>query len=291
MDEEFCIDKEFIIPANRNVRAEGCAYDEYYPDTFITRSNGKYGTVDINGKEILPIIYNSINPIQPNYFIDIYTHLPVYATIQLGKYYSLANLSIGRILLPFEYDEATLYRNKRWKNETIFRLRKGRKHQLFCIEKEILTEGYEDIMYCNTNNIVKKDDKYGIINDLGEVICPIENILISPIGKDCIGETGKINYIISKDGISYALGNIKKNEVYIDYICDEITVLCSGLRDVFLLKKEGKYGCLNSEGKLLIAIDYDKIVVESHDTSSFPCDRFKLKLYKAGNWSSYIIEI
>ena len=39
------------------------------------------------------------------------------------------------------------------------------------------------------------------------------------------------------------------------------------------------------------AIDYDKIEVESHDTSSFPCDRFKLKLYKEGNLSSCIIEV
>lgn len=34
-----------------------------------------------------------------------------------------------------------------------------------------------------------------------------------------------------------------------------------------------------------------KIEVESHDTSSFPCDSFKMRLYKEGNWSSCIIEV
>lgn len=289
--DELIIDAEFFIPANRCVIASGSAHDEYYPDTFIIRKDGKYGSIGTNGKEILPTIYNSIIPIQPNYFIDIYTNLPVYAIIQLGARYSLANLSEGHVLLPFEYDEASLFRSIRWEKKTIFKLRKGTKYQLFFIEEGLLTDEYDDIIFCNKNNIVKKDNKYGIINDLGEVICPIENVLISAIGKDCIGETGKINFIISKDGISYALGNIKKNEIYLDYICDEITVLCSGLSDIFLLKKEGKFGCLNFEGKLLIAIDYDKIEVESHDTSSFLCDSFKMRLYKEGNWSNCIIEV
>lgn len=289
--DELIIDAEFVIPANRCVIASGSAHDEYYPDTFIIRKDGKYGSIGTNGKEILPTIYNSIIPIQPNYFIDIYTNLPVYAIIQLGARYSLANLSEGHVLLPFEYDEASLFRSIRWEKKTIFKLRKGTKYQLFFIEEGLLTDEYDDIIFCNKNNIVKKDNKYGIINDLGKVICPIENVLISAIGKDCIGETGKINFIISKDGISYALGNIKKNEIYLDYICDEITVLCSGLSDIFLLKKRGKYGCLNFEGKLLIAIDYDKIEVESHDSSSFPCDSFKMRLYKEGNWSSCIIEV
>ena len=236
--DELIIDAEFFIPANRCVIASGSAHDEYYPDTFIIRKDGKYGSIGTNGKEILPTIYNSIIPIQPNYFIDIYTNLPVYAIIQLGARYSLANLSEGHVLLPFEYDEASLFRSIRWEKKTIFKLRKGTKYQLFFIEEGLLTDEYDDIIFCNKNNIVKKDNKYGIINDLGEVICPIENVLISAIGKDCIGETGKNNFIISKDGISYALGNIKKNEIYLDYICDEITVLCSGLRDIFLLKKE-----------------------------------------------------
>ncbi len=187
--DELIINAEFVIPANRCVIASGCASDEYYPDTFIIRKDGKYGSISINGKELLPTIYNSIIPIQPNYFINIYTNLPVYAIIQLGVYFSLANLSEGRVLLPFEYDEVSLFRSKRWEEKTIFRLRKGTKYQLFCIEEELLTDEYDDIIFCNKNNIVKKDNKYGIINDLGEVICPVENVLISTIGKDCIGET------------------------------------------------------------------------------------------------------
>lgn len=109
-EEEIVIDAEFIIPANRIVRGENPGYDVYYPDTFITRSYGKYGTIDKNGKEIFPLVYNSIIPIQPNYFIDIYTNLPVYAILQRGCQYSLANLSVGKIYLPFEYDKVTLYR-------------------------------------------------------------------------------------------------------------------------------------------------------------------------------------
>ncbi len=172
--EDIVIDAEYIIPANRCVRGSGCAYDEYYPDTFITRKYGKYGTIDKNGKEILSQIYNSIIPIQPNYFIDIYTNLPVYAILQRGCHYSLANLSVGKIILPFEYDEILLFRNKWDSRKTIFKLHQGNKYMLFCIENELLTIKFDDITICDENSIVRIGNNYGVVDDYGKEIIPIK---------------------------------------------------------------------------------------------------------------------
>ena len=284
-EEEIAVDADFIIPANRCVRACGCAYDEYYPDTFITRKNGKYGTVDMNGNEVFPITYSSIVPVQPNYFIDIYTQLPVYAILRKDNKYSLANLSIGEIYLPFEYDNIVVYRSSGDCKETIFKLHQGEQFKLFCIEKGLFTDNYDSITILNKYDIVQKDNKYGIISDLEDSIIPIEYALLYPIG---IGHT---NYIISIDGSTFALGNIKKKEIYFEYMCDEISVLCEGLEDVFLIRKDDKYGCLSCNGILLVSFEYDKIEVESHDSSSFPLEKFKLKLYKEENFSYHFIEV
>ena len=127
--ENFVFQVNYLLPANGCIRGSG--YDEYYPDTFITRKNGKYGLINKNGNVIFPNVYDYITPIQPNYFVDIYTKLPVFAIMQSGNYFSIANLSDGKIYLPFDFDKIEHINRGLFFRNTLFVLRKSNCYQLF----------------------------------------------------------------------------------------------------------------------------------------------------------------
>lgn len=271
LEEDVIVDAKFVIPANGCVRATGCAYDEYYPDTFITRINGKYGSIDKNGKEIFPNIYNFIIPIQPDYFIDMYTKLSVLAVMQLKDRFSIANLSEGKIYLPFVFDEITKINRGENLKDTIFLLSKTNRHQLFSVNKEKLTEEYDNLIICKKNNIVFKGKSCGIIDDYGMEIIPIKSHIVK-----IVDEKDKSYFKIKKDGL-YALGKIETGEFFTDHIYDDISLLCGG-KHMFLVRIGSKYGSIDYKGRMVLPIRYDKI--EADSDFWFPGDDYFVTLYE-----------
>jgi len=271
LEEDVIVDAKFVIPANGCVRATGCAYDEYYPDTFITRINGKYGSIDKNGKEIFPNIYNFIIPIQPDYFIDIYTKLSVLAVMQLKDRFSIANLSEGKIYLPFVFDEITKINRGVNLKDTIFLLSKTNRHQLFSVNKEKFTEEYDNLIICKKNNIVFKGECCGIIDDYGMEIIPIKSHIVK-----IVDEKDKSYFKIKNDGL-YALGKIETGEFLTEHIYDDISLLCGG-KHMFLVRIGSKYGSIDYKGRMVLPIRYDKI--EADSDFWFPGDDYFVTLYE-----------
>lgn len=281
-DEQYSFQVNYLIPANGCMRSQNCDYDSYYPDTFVTRKNGKYGLIDINGIEIFPNIYDCITPVQPKYFVDIDTKLPVLGIMQYEGKYSVANLSEGITYLPFEYDEIEVINRGIDFKDTIFLLTQKNRHQLFSVNKTHLSEKYDDITVCDKSFIIEKEGCYGIIDDYGKEIVPFDNLIIRKLGDNYLTE-GNNYFIIGKD--AYALGDIRSGKKLTEQIYDEISILSNG-RYFFLVRIGNRYGCLNENGDIVVPAKYDRI--ESMYSYCFAWDNeFVVSLYDGDNIISF----
>ncbi len=116
--------------------------------------NTKYGLFDIKGNEIVPVEYDCIN-FQKNYFI-----------VENDYKYGLINI-LGKIIIPVKYDEVVV------ENNFIKALKKDKIH-LFDFtgnpNGDLKFDRIDD--FSNGFALVGIKDKYGFINDLGQLKIP-----------------------------------------------------------------------------------------------------------------------
>lgn len=277
--KKITFDFSYIIPAN--IVYNNGTFDKIYkPDTFIFRKDGRYGLIDLKGNIIFNPIYDNIEIIHPNCY-DSIEEAKVLATIKQGHYYSIANLSEGKIYLPFEYDEITYIEKSSKVNDCVFLLCKNNIYTLYSgIKCKIISDHFDEFILGPTN-IVRKANKYGIIDDMGNVLSPIEHDNIFRIGKE--------NYIIDDEDL-YAFGNLGTEDLAFFEKGTIISILYSDEDDeIFLVGKDGKYGCIDRYGEILEYIIYDKIEVESKVSCSPAI--FALNLYKNGEVTSHKLRL
>lgn len=131
---------------------------------------------------------------------------------------------------------------------------------------------YDEIVYSDSRNIVKRDGKYGIVDVENKVILPIEFEEIAMLGDE---------YFKLKVNNGWALGFLYHGTIY-PGTYDQISLFSENGQpntfiDVFSVKVKNKYGCINSEGKILIPIEFDKIELNS---SFYNPRNFSFLLYK-----------
>ena len=277
--KKITFDFSYIIPAN--IVYNNGTFDKIYkPDTFIFRKDGRYGLIDLKGNIIFNPIYDNIEIIHPNCY-DSIEEAKVLATIKQGHYYSIANLSEGKIYLPFEYDEITYIEKSSKVNDCVFLLCKNNIYTLYSgIKCKIISDHFDEFILGPTN-IVRKANKYGIIDDMGNVLSPIEHDNIFRIGKE--------NYIIDDEDL-YAFGNLGTEHLAFFEKGTIISILYSDEDDeIFLVGKDGKYGCIDRYGEIREYIIYDKIEVESK--VSWSPAIFALNLYKNGEVTSHKLRL
>lgn len=148
-------------------------YDEIYTVSnrrnLIVKKSGKYGIIDDQENIILPIEYNSIK----SYPYNDGSYLAQNAE---GKFGCVA--IDGKITLPFEYDQlnessgqSILVSNKK-KRCGIVQVNQG-------LPTEILTCDYDDIQVNRQTFIISKAGKYGILDNFGKIITPLEYDMIT----------------------------------------------------------------------------------------------------------------
>ena len=255
--EKLIFNNCYIFPANGCVIGHG--FDDYFPDTFITRKNGKYGLISKNGEVIFPYIYDYIVPIQPEYFIDIYTKLPVLGIIQEQNKFSIANLSENKVLLPFTFDSIERIKRGMDFRDTIFVLRHANQYQLFSANNNRLSDEYDEIIVCDNNYIIRRESNYGIIDDYGIEIVPLDKHVITQLNNVTTLER---KFFKIGNGNTYALGEIKSGKIITEQIYNNIFVLCSGTW-VFVVEIDNKYGCINEKGEVLVPAIYSKIEADT----------------------------
>lgn len=131
---------------------------------------------------------------------------------------------------------------------------------------------YEEIVYRGAKNIVKKDGKYGIVDPDNKIILQIEYREIAMLGD---------RFFKVKIDNGWSLGFLYHGTIY-SGTYDNISLYSENGQfntfiDVFSVKVGNKYGCINSEGKILIPIEYDKIELNS---SFYNPRNFSFLLYR-----------
>lgn len=258
-NEEFSFSYNYILPVNK-VSGGYISSCYYAPDKFLIRKNGKYGLINTQGEEELPVIYDSFYVIYPEYNAN--TNPIVFAIIQQSNTYAIANISKGNILVPFEYESIICMPYKSYYSGKIFLLHKNGKYFLYSgSTEEVVSEAFDDFIIGDTH-IVRIGNKYGIVNSLGNYVLAVEN--------DYIHHVGSNSYLAeNKEQHKYAFGNFKSEEVRYFNLDSKISILYSDENDdIFLIELNGKYGCMNCYGELLEHIIYDNVEVVSKESIS-----------------------
>lgn len=192
---------EFIVPLGK--------YDEIYEfydnGLILVKKNDKYGYIDSNGNEVIPLIYDKAETFDGKYTV-----------VAQNNHHLVINTN-GQTVLNFDgYDYVSSL--KGLNDNQYFAVEKNQKFALFDENKKQLTDFRYDLIrpiYFSDLLIVDENNKVGVIDNTGKQIIPtkydyIENTLKSRDKNIIALKTG---YIEANDGEQSFLFDIKGNLV------------------------------------------------------------------------------
>jgi len=239
----FIYDREFIVIDGRQVHIPSSyvASNEKYREVKI---KDKSGVINKKGKTVIPCIYDDMSSSFNNVFI----------AKRDGKIGGVD--TNNQIVIPFEYYKYSIEMNKEYTKARLLVLEKnGKVHCLDSTLKKIPFSDYDDIEYLNDYQdyygkdafLVKKNEKFGIVDIKDSVIVPIEY-------EDIDGSYDEIcSYITKKNG-KYGLV-ILKNRRTIPPKYDNIKYFYKGLAEI---EFNGKFGFIDTLGKEVIPPIYQR---------------------------------
>ena len=138
------------------------------------------------------------------------------------------------------------------------------------------------------NVIIRKSKKYGIADLSGKILLPVEYDLIEPTDAVQGNVTGNIG-IVWKNGLCtfvwMATGEILEPFKYEDIIVNKTDCSTWLMYSTYLVKENGKYGCIDFERKLILPSVYDAIEFKLEiDSYGY---HYKMLLYKDGKVGTY----
>jgi len=225
-------------------------YDHIYggieEGLFEVKRNKKHGHIDINGKEIIPCMYDD-----GSYFSE-----GVAAECLNGKWGIIDYFN--NTVIPFDYEETFLCKNN------LINAKKNGKYGLINKNNEVVIDFiYDEISHVCTRECLsypaKKDDKWGVIDRYGNVIEDFiydEEEYLSD-HDDNIGEFIKL----TKDN-KCALYSTKEKAFLTDFIYENISFISE---NKFAVVKDGKTGFVDTIGELIIPTIYDKNTVDGFE--------------------------
>lgn len=213
---------------------------------------------------------------------DTYDFSEGFATVKRGGKWGLINKN-GELLIPFQYDYMLPFS----KGLSAVR-RAGKWGFIDAAGAERIAIQYDKVSkFSNGISVVVKSGQYGLIDTLGRVILPFEHDFISDFKEDvafvtkdnkkgCINQKGELIVPIELDykmieQFSEGLARVvqyrddkkqvgfinKQGALAIPFIdCDFMSNFSNGFAKV---QKDGKVGIINTKGKMIVPIAYDKI--------------------------------
>gem|GEM_PF-526337 len=239
-------------------------YSEYLA---LVCSNDKYGFIDVNGNEIVPLKFDEAHSFSEGL-----------AAVCINKKWGFINNS-GAICIPLKFDKANSFEN----GKSVVRI--GNYYGMISkIGEELIPVKY-DILNIHSDGFIasKLNGKWGVIN--------IGSREIHPHEYDKIDNYYFNKIIVRKNWKAGLMDKFSVSPAVMYY--DDIETYIKGLGRV---KKDGKYGLLNQLGEEITPIKYDEII--GSDMYDLICvkigDKFGL-MDKAGNeitdikyeWVSY----
>ena len=225
------------------------SYIDFYGQHF-----GKAGVIDTRGKFIIPMNYLSMSRTFTEKGEVIYC-----AQKRVGNEFftGLVNRN-GKVILPFQYSDIqgasdTRYLNGYSVNPVYGIAAQGliiaaRNGKYGCIDingKVKIPFMYDDIeAFQNGQAIVRKAGKYGVVDCTGKVVVPIRYEEVHPEGKSIY------EVVLShKMGLADSQGKVIAKPEWDSIHSDS---------DRFTVTKNNKVGCMDSTGRLVIPVIYDK---------------------------------
>ena len=209
----------------------------YENNVLKVQKDGKYGLINLEGKEILNCEYDEIKAIigTKNAFI----------TIKDNKQGIVDNF--GNILIQNDYTQINSLTTK-YENGFIVKSENGKYGIVNSNGGKVLEEKYEEIknIYGNNMYVVKENSKWKIIDTEGNTY--LENSF------EDIKQINSDNIILKKNGkygITTKSGDIKVSAEY-----DDLTY---AFTDTYIAKKGEKYGIINTNNEEKVEFNYTNI--------------------------------
>lgn len=215
----------------------------YESNVLKVQKDGKYGLVNFEGKEILPCMQDSIDPI-------IGTK-SVYVTTTENKK-GLVD-SMGKVIIENKYQEITSLTEK-YENGFIVKNEQGKYGVINYDTTRALEEKYDEIknVYGNGMYVVREGETLKVVNTEGQSFAENKFEEIKEINSD--------NLIIKSNG-KYGVINTSSEEK-IPAIYDDLSYAFS---DNYIAKKDNRYGIItiNNEEKLPFTYNYINYLSET----------------------------
>lgn len=223
------------IEALENIDADGNVWHE--ENILRIKKNGKYGLIDLNGKELLPTEYDEITVLD-----GIENSIIIKKDGKVG----LVNDN-GSILVEAKYEEIKNLGDT-YKNGYITISEDGKYGVVSATKKQILENKYDEIsqIYLKDYYLVKESGKKKLIDSKGTTI--IEN------GFDEIKSTTSRGIIFTKNNLYGEMSIAGETLIEAKY-----QNLKEAINGIYIAKQNDKYGIINTTENVEISFDYTGI--------------------------------
>jgi len=224
----------------------------------IVIKNGKYGFVNDIGKEIIPVIYEDVDQTMTDTVVTV---------VKSKKWAFFSNK--GEQLTDFKFDKVKQSyikvdgrdKNTYFKGGLAIVSIGGQSQYLDRNLKEVVPLGKYDFTESLNKNgfgIVAKNNKFGIINNEGAEIIPLEyDTIVHPKRYSNILEL----FVLQKDGIYQIFDEntklIKQN--ILDYTWDKIDLEEHYIDALLLKNDQNKFGIIDEEGNSIIPFEFEEL--------------------------------
>ena len=208
----------------------------------IVKLNDKFGAIDKNGNEVIPIIYEN----------NFYFNKDDIAIVELDNKFGTIGVN-GKTIIPI------IYENDFWFKSGRAKVKLNNKYWVINQDgKELIPIIYENDFILYSNRIkVKLNNKYGVINQDGEEIIPIiyENDFRFYSDRAKVKLNNKFG-IINRDGKELI-------PIKYDYINNISSYKYkSSFKNRYKAKLNGKFGHISKlDGSVIIPFEYDELDV------------------------------
>ncbi len=206
----------------------------YEKDVLKVNKNGKYGLIDLNGKEILPIEYDEIT---------VLDGMENSIIIKKGDKIGLVNDN-GSAIIDTNYKEIKALGDS-YKEGYITVDEKGKYGVVSTTKKQILENKYDEIfpVYLKDYYLVKENGTKELVNSNGEVVLDK--------GFDDIKSATTNGVIFNKDNLYGEMS--LSGEITLEPKYQELKEVKKG---IYIAKKDDKYGIIDNVGNEQLAFDY-----------------------------------
>lgn len=216
-----------INPEDKKISDEYLQLEKLSDEYLKYYKGGRWGVIRFDGKEIIAPEYEAITNFDGNLFMAQLSNpsspdKPFYGKIDVdGRRIENSISHIGEYEIIESFGQYGAKRN----------------------ELQIIPTNYSSLEFWGVDKFIAgKNGKYGIVDDRGIIVLPLEQEGITPLqeGKSKISRSGKIWFI--------------NDELQI--VEDKVINLQEGYKKI---KKEGKWGIVNPQGETIVDFLYDEI--------------------------------